>query len=159
MKTRFTRPLLALFTLLALAIGGCAPLTFSHEGAIDFERYRVVYIQPVATDGDLLSTGYSTGLQDYLAAELAQNGGFTLITLDPTDPHDVVLVVRLFIDRDYDYDDDDLEWDVEASWVLRTPAGQIVDDGRVNENAGTESEAAEEAMDAIAYRYLAPYRL
>ncbi len=148
-----------LFAGLLLTVAGCAPLTFSHEGAIDFDRYRVVYIQPVATSGDRLNTGYSVGLQDYLARELAQNSGFTVITLDPTDPVDVVLVVDLYIDRDYDYDDDDDEWDVDASWILRTPGGGVVDQGRVTESAVTEGEAAEEAMDAIAYRYLAPYRL
>lgn len=145
--------------LLTLALGGCLPLTFSHEGAIDFSVYRSVYIQPVATSGDLLNTGYSTGLQAYLADELRQNSGFRTVTLDPNDVYDTVLVVEVTLYRDYDSDDDDYDWQVEAAWVLRTLDGDRVDSGRVDEDAEDEGAAAEEAMDAIAHRYLAPYRL
>lgn len=153
----------ARLTMLCLAIcalaTACLPLTFSHEGSIDFTRYRVVYIQPVATSGSPLDTGYSTGLQRYLADELRVNSGFARITTNPADEYDTVLSVEMYIDRDYDYDSRDEQWDVEASWILRTPTGERVDGGQVSEEASTEDEAAEEAMDAIAYRYLAPYRL
>lgn len=153
---RFTR--LAVAALL-LGLSGCLPLTFSHEGSIDFRRYQVVYIQPVATVGSLLDTGYSTGLQVYLADELATNSGFRGITLDPRDPHDVVLVVELNIRSDYDYEDREDEWDVDAEWILRTMDGDVVDVGSASEDATHQETAAEEAMDAIANRYLAPYRL
>ena len=134
------------------------PLTFSHEAVIDFSRHRVVYVQPVATAGDLLDTGYSTGLQAYLADELLANSGFTAVTLNPAGQYDCVLSVELVIRSDYDYDDRDEEWDVDAEWTLRTVDGDTIDVGSVSEDASTESEAAEEAMDAIANRYLAPYR-
>jgi len=153
---RALRPILM---LLVAGLTGCLPLTFSHEGAIDFSRHRVVYVQPVATVGDLLDTGYSTGLQAYLADELLDNSGFRAVTLDPRDTYDSVLVVELRIERDYDYDNDDEEWDVQANWVLRTSDGAVIDVGSVSEDGSTDSGAAEEAMDAIANRYLAPYRL
>lgn len=147
-----------LFTLAAATLSGCLPLTFSHEGSIDFTRHRVVYVQPVATVGNLLDTGYSTGLQAYLADELLTNSGFAGVTLDPRSAYDCVLSVELFIDSDYDYDDREEEWDVEAEWTLRTIDGETIDVGSVHEDASDEGEAAEEAMDAVAHRYLAPYR-
>ncbi len=159
MNGRFTMRLGRVATALAaLMLSGCLPLTLSHEGAIDFSRHRVVYIQPVATVGDLLDTGYSTGLQAYLADELRTNSGFVGITLDPRGTYDCVLSVELFIESDYDYDDREEEWDVEAEWTLRTLDGETIDVGSVHEDAADEGAAAEEAMDAIANRYLAPYR-
>ena len=69
-----------------LAVIGCAPMTFSREAAIDFDRYRSVYVT-VTLDGfeDPMATAY-------LATELERDSGFRRVTTDPAEskPHSIV---------------------------------------------------------------------
>lgn len=146
--------------VLALALlGGCQPLTFSHEAVIDFGRYQRVYVQPIAITGGSLLTGTSVGLQDYLIRELEASSGFAVITGNPAVDHDVVLVVSIRFDEDYDPDDNDYEWTADTSWVLRTVGGDPVHAGDTYERDNDPEEAAEEALDALANVYLRAYRL
>jgi hypothetical protein len=159
--------------LAALALGsvcGCAPLTFSDPGAIDFSRYRSVL---VTGDG-----------ADYLAAELVKVSGFASVTTE-TASVDLVLDVSVTVAEDRececewvcdddideldDYDDDDdvcvescscESWfDATAAFVATASNGEIVDLGTESDTSGTEGEAFEDVLDEVAFHYVRAYRL
>jgi hypothetical protein len=139
---------------------GCAPLTFSEPGAIDFSRYRSVWI---TGDG-----------ADYLAAELATISGFESVTTEPSGHVDLVIDVSVVVEEertcececDCDCDGDcsescacTSEFDATAAFVASTPAGQAVDIGTETDRSATELEAFEDVLDEVALHYIRAYRL
>jgi hypothetical protein len=131
---------------------GCAPVTFSEPGAIDFDRYRRALI---AGDG-----------ADYLAGELAATSGFAAVTTDPRADVDVVIGVAVFREehRTCECECDcactcESDYEATASFVAKTPAGAFVDSGSENDTSGTELEAIEDALDEVALHFIRPYRL
>jgi hypothetical protein len=153
--------------VLAGSVLSCAPLTFSHEGAIDFERYRVALVQEVPTDA------FSGGdWADYLARELHGTSGFELVTTDASVEVDLVIVVSTFVVPEVtceceDYCDVECysdcvcetEFDATASYVATTPAGAVIDEGTESDTSSTWDEAVEDALDEVALHYMRPYRL
>lgn len=143
------------WVLLACAVGawpaaGCAPLTFSNDAAIDYERYRSVRVE--------VNSDYGT---EYLAGELRRASGFRAVTTDPAQRVDLILSVRVSVRRSVRIDaDGDLDHRYESSAVFRafTPQGYEVDAGEVSESSAFSSEALEDALDQVAHHYLKPYR-
>jgi hypothetical protein len=137
---------------------GCAPLTFSNEGAIDFSRYRTAFVEG---DG-----------ADYLAGELSEISGFSWVTTDPSVNVDLVIRVAVFLEEhqtcecepESDCDDTctcDCEYDYEAtaSFVAKAPNGALVDSGTENDTSETPLEALEDVLDEVALHYARAYRL
>lgn len=139
-------------SLLALAAAGCLPLTFSHEGAIDFTRYRTVYVAPVGGD----AAGYARA---YLVSELRAHSGFARVLTEPV-AADVTLVVTLALDEEVTYDEDGTEtsYEGDATYVAHTHEG-ILEEGVVSGDGDTFSAAVEDTLDEIVLHYLRPYRL
>jgi hypothetical protein len=147
---------------------GCAPLTFSEPGVIDFSRYRSAL---VTGDG-----------ADYLAAELKEISGFESITTDPASSVDLILNVAVSesehtdcdceYECDYDYYDEenegyecvetctcDTDYEATGTFEAYGAGGQLVDSGVECDTSETRVEVIEDVLDEIAFHYIRPYRL
>lgn len=139
----------ALGTLLA----GCVPVTLDNEPAIDFERYRSVYVEPLQGEG-------SSDDRRFLVQKLREDSGFSLVTSDPNVDVDTILFVRVdLVDVDTDQDGD-LTYDVNAIFRLEDALnGTLIDKGEVRDDASYEDEAFREALDDVVLHYLRAYRI
>jgi hypothetical protein len=140
--------------LCGLALG-CAPLTFSNEASVDFERYARVRVVVAGPDG-------SANHADYLAGELAAHSGFSAVTRDTLAPVDAVLTAELSLSVTGDdlFDDDDTAYSATVLFRLVDSSGALVDSG--SGEADEESNAfvaAEFALDQVVLHYLPAYRL
>jgi hypothetical protein len=137
--------------LMAAALAcGCAPLTFSEPGAVDFERYQSVQ---VVVDAPFLGDPSA-----YLAGALRESSGFYHVT-SGAEPADLILTVQVSVTERIPSDDNDLEYDAHATYRATTPAGSVVDEGTEDDTSSTPSEAAEDVLDEVSLRYIRPYRL
>ena len=127
---------------------GCAPLTFSEPGAVDFERYPSVQ---VVVDAPFLGDPSA-----YLAGALRESSGFYHVT-SGAEPTDLILTVQVSVTEDLL--SDDLEYDAQATYRATTPRGSVVDEGAEDDTSSTPSEAAEDVLDEVSLRYIRPYRL
>jgi hypothetical protein len=141
------------FGLLVLCCS-CAPLTYSEEGAVDFEAYASVRVAVTST-----STGSDAA--QYLANELRESSGFETVTLDPAAPVDAVLGVTLEVVFSPTVDEQGQsvdQYSATADYAL-TAGTSRVDSGEATATASTDVDAVESALDGVATRYIAPYRL
>jgi hypothetical protein len=132
----------------------CAPLTYSEEGAVDFQTYASVRVTVTSTSG-------SSDAATYLASELATASGFATVTLDPAAPVDAVLGVTLDVVYSPTVDDEGQsvdQYSATAAYVLTASAARV-DSGEASASASTDLDAAEAALDGVVMHYVAPYRL
>jgi len=132
----------------------CAPLTYSDEGAVDFQKYATVRVTVTST-----STGSEAA--NYLASELAKSSGFATVTLDPAAPVDAVLNVTLEVVFAPTVDDQGQSIDsysATADYALMASSAHV-DSGETTATASTDILAAESALDGVVTHYVAPYRL
>ena len=139
---------------LACATAGCAPLTFSEPGALDFARYERALI---VGDG-----------ADYLAEELREFSGFELVTTEPAREVDLVITVGVVVSEETSCDcscdcegscDCDQSFHAVATYAATTPAGELVESGSEEDTSSTWPEAQSDALDEVALHYIRPYRL
>ena len=138
-----------------VALVGCAPLTLSHEGVIDFEAYPTVYVEPIAVDGRDLRLVDGTSMRDYLIESLNAESGFKRVVSDPLDAR-VTLAVSLSAAESWR--DEAPEWEVRANFALRSEGG-VVARGEVNDDARDLDEALTDTLDEVSLYFLRPYRL
>ena len=148
--------------MLALCVSvssfGCAPMTFSNDGAIDFSKYRSAFVEG---DG-----------AEYLAGELSEISGFEWVTTDPTVKVDLDIRVSVFLEEhrtcecepESDCDDTcsctcESDHEATAAYIAQTPAGALVDSGAENDTSETPLEALEDVLDEVALHYIRAYRL
>lgn len=143
----------------AFVCTACLPLTLSHEGNIDFTRYKAVYVQPVFVEGADLLTGTDGGAQDYVAAELANESGFSIITTDENTAHDCVLVVSFVLEATIDLSEETEEYTATADYTLRDTGGRTLLSGTVRDESNYAADAIELALDEVVHAFLRPYRL
>lgn len=149
------RDALGLAGVTLLGALGCAPLTFSNDGAVDFERYRSVRVEPVAA----ADSQYAT---EYLARELVHLSGFSRVTTSAREPVDLVLRVEVTVTEVISFDEHghvDRSYLGKAVFRARTPEGLSVDSGVVEDQSEWPTEVVEDVLDLVAHRYLAPYRV
>jgi hypothetical protein len=153
-------------TLVLLLGAGCAPLTFSNESSVDFQRYQSVRLELGGPDG-------SQRQHDYLEDQLRVHSGFRRVTRDPAEPVDTRLLVELSADSDHEAEDiigdilfgtDEEEEDPPAysAWVnyrLEAADGSLIDVGATSAEASDSFAAAESVLDLVVLHYLRPYRL
>lgn len=132
----------------------CAPLTYSEDGAIDFEKYATVRVS-------VTSSALGTDPTRYLADELAATSGFTTVTVDAAATVDAVLNVNLEVvyvptvdDQGHSID----QYDGTADYTL-TAGTSRVDSGQATSTSSTQIDAAQGALDGVVTHYVAPYRL
>ena len=143
--------------MLAALLSACAPLTFSHEGRIDFNRIRSVYVVPVELSGDAdLPDPADMGAQRYAAEALTYTSGFTMVTRDKNAETDVVLVIRLSLDEVF-FDGVD-SYEGRADFELRRPNGELVIADTVYDDADDVRTLKESLLDDVAHFFLRPYR-
>ena len=143
-----------LFVLAALFASGCAPLTFSNQGALNFELYRAVLVRDVDTE-----VGFDGAA--YLAGELATYSGFSTVTTDPRARVDLVLTVDVRVRRTTTVDSDgfvDVSYESRATFRAIAADQREVDSGAVEDASESDVEAVQDVLDEIAHHYLAPYR-
>lgn len=139
---------------LTMGVGSCLPLTFVHDGVIDFDVYPVVYIDSLTGD----APGFARA---YLADEMTRESGFTEVTTRTGTPYDLILAVDLFVREDIETDEDgdrSTSYEATASFSAAEPNGTVVDYGSVDDSGGDRNEAIEDALDEVAHHYLRPYR-
>ena len=154
------RTLILMVGLMGL-LGGCLPMTLSHEGNVDFTQYRSVYVQPIEITGNAVFSDIDSATQNYLVSELANIGGFDVVTGDEFAETDCVLVVRLRVDEDYTVRDgqDERTYSSIADFVLQTRDGQRIISSDVSEESSSIVESQQDALDEVAHFFLAPYRI
>lgn len=139
---------LGVSVLVAVILAACAPVTLENKGAIDFERYRTVWVAPLGGDG-------SPNDRDYLVDELRDASGFARVTTDPDETVAADLVVTLDEDRGVSAGD----YTVYVRWELSEPDGTLIDSGRSDVTEQDAFEAVDEALDEVVVHYLQPYRI
>jgi hypothetical protein len=138
----------------ALWLSGCASMTFSKEGAIDFDRYPSVRVV-VTSDNSLSDT-------TYLAEQLGNDSGFESVTTDVAVTTSLVLSVSLTVTEEIETDSDgntDSSWKGEASYTATDSAGKLVDRGAEHDNSEFANEVAEDVLDEISLHYFRPFRI
>jgi hypothetical protein len=160
------RLLTQIAVLAALPCSACAPLTFSNEPSIDFDRLTSVVVEVGGPDG-------SQRQSEYLESELREHSGFRRVFGAeaqplPGDGGAALLLVELTMDSDTDIDlfsdDDDIDVEVSysasAHYRLFMPDGTLLDSGIESADDEPSSfDAAEQALDLVVLHYLRPYRL
>jgi hypothetical protein len=155
------RLLTTISVLSALWLTSCLPMTFSHEGVIDFTQYQSVYVQPVELTGSAVFSDIDTATQSYLIDVLREDAGFRTVTGDSTASTDAVLVVQLRVDQEIEIrEGQDLRrYLSRAEFTLRTASGSAIISGDVSDENDEIRESQEDALDEVAHFFLAPYRL
>ena len=147
-------PVKLLATCALLLASACAPLTYSEEGAIDFQTYSSVRVS-------VTSASYTGEASKYLAGELEKTSGFATVTLDPAASVSAILSVALSITLSPTVDDQGNsvdQYDATATYTL-TAGSTHVDSGSASGTASNDIDAVESALDGVATHYIAPYRL
>jgi hypothetical protein len=157
---------------LAVLLGGCAPLTFSNSSAVDFEEYSSVYLTVSAPD---VGGEYA---REYLASQLRQSSGFSLVTTDP----EVVVDLELHVDVritpppgspdvlilitsgeesgvDISGESETADYDATATYVATSADGAVIDFGVQEDTSYSTLEAVHDVLDQVDLHYMRPYRL
>ena len=142
-----------------LFVSGCNPLTFSHEGRIDFDRYTYVYVEPVQEIGNATFGGLNTGSQNYLANQLNNISGFRGAYVDAGRNAQAILAVTLQVDGTRDFETDEVSYEADATWILRTSAGQELARGTTSASDRDIQDAMEAALYDVALYFIRPYRI
>lgn len=137
----------------AATSAGCAPLTFSEEGAIDFERYSRV---EVAVESNATTDGWATR---YLVDELRASSGFVQVDAVPSPSADLFLGVTVFVGAGDDDDDGDASYASVATFEAWDAQGRLVDSGSESDESSGPIEAAEDVLDEVVLHFIAPFRL
>lgn len=131
---------------------GCAPLTFSNEAVVDFERYTSVAIEMGGLDGAQRDARY-------LQEELQEASGFRTVTLDAEAKVSAILFVELVLERD-SFSEDGSEYSVDIRFELLTPDGQLLHRGDIDGSGDSDPfDAAEDALTQLVSYYLPSYRI
>lgn len=142
-----------MFALLAASSAGCAPLTFSEEAAIDFERYSSV---TVAVATNVSSPDVAS---EYLAQELRELSGFESVTTAAGVTTALRLEVRITTSP-VEVLDTDGEYKGRAEYTARdTSTNTVVDSGSEEDTSDTAWEVEEDVLDEVALHFIAPFRL
>jgi hypothetical protein len=145
--------ILVLLVTCAATSTGCAPLTFSEEGAIDFERYSRA---EVAVESNATTDGRAT---QYLVGELRAFSGFAQVDAAPSPSADLLLNVTVFVGAGDDDDDGDATYASVATFEAWDAQGRLVDSGSESDESSGPLEAAEDVLDEVTLHFIAPYRL
>ena len=154
-KLRFTQ----LGSLFLLTVIACQPVTISHEGRIDFERYRSVYVEPISLSGNTVFPDLDTGTQLYLVDELRLISGFRTVNPVGTLRADAILTVMMQVDADEDFETGDVEYRAEVRFQLRSAGGRLIASETFVSRDFDLLEAQQDALDEIALFFLKPYRI
>ena len=139
---------------LGICVSGCAPLTFSKERVIDFDRYPSVRVT--------VTSGNSQSDTAYLAEELRRDSGFASVTTDVATTTSLVLDVRLTVTEDFSTTSEGAttsSWRGDASYTASDAAGKVVDRGSEHDGSADSTEAAEDVLDRISLHYFRPFRI
>lgn len=137
---------------IAATTASCTSLTFSEEGAIDFENYSSVHVEVELRNG-----GAHSSYASYLADELQRVSGFETVSAGPSGPTQVVLSVVVAVDAVTD-GDGDVDYAAKASFVALSSNGQVLDRDDVSDRSYSFDEAVEDVLDEVAAHYIRPYR-
>ena len=154
-QLRFTH----LGSLCLLALVACQPVTISHVGRIDFERYRSVYVEPISLSGNTVFPDLDTGTQLYLVDELRLISGFRTVNAVSTLQADTILAVTMQVDADEDFETGDVEYRAEVSFQLLSARGGLIASETFVSRDADLLEAQQDALDEIALFFLKPYRI
>lgn len=145
-------------SLAALLFCACVPVTVGNPGGIDFDRYRVAYIESVALRGDVYDALW---VRDYFVAELRSESGFEEIVQRAEDDYDVS--ISLTVDVSYEntgtFDNPNWQYEAHASFTARDTSGAVVKSGFVTDESDWLDEAVEDAVDEVVLEFLRPYRV
>ena len=148
-----------LTALALLSLGGCVPMTFSREAAIDFDTYRHAAVQ-VSMHG--LAVSYDdAGATAYLVSELQAGSGFETVSPGVSNAADLTLHVDVTVTQLVSSEGEgiDYEFASDARFTAVDRAGNLIDSGESFDSNEFVTEAVQDALDEVALHYLEPYRL
>lgn len=156
MKQRACRVLLL---AMLVSLGGCVPMTFSRDPAVDFETYRHAAVQ-VSMHGSAAAYDDASATV-YLVSELQAGSGFETVSLGASDAADLVLHVDVTLTQTVSADEDEIEYEYasQTEFTAVDRAGNLIDSGETFDSNEFATEAVQDALDEVALHYLAPYRL
>jgi hypothetical protein len=140
--------------LVATTSVGCAPLTFSKDAPVDFEKYPSV--------GVLVESSNAAADTSYLVDELRDVSGFSVVTSDPAASVSLHLSVTLVVNEVVTTDsegDTDVSYDGAASFLATDAGGQVVERGHTEDHSQFEFEVNEDVLDQVAFHYFPAFRL
>jgi hypothetical protein len=132
---------------------GCQPLTYSHDGVVNFDRYRKVFVEV---------SGESQWFTDYLAAELWERSGFESVTTRVDASVDAFLSVSLETTTGTTTDSDGNtipNYTSVATYVAHGANERVLCSGEEEDTNTSYEESVEDALDEIALVFRAPYRI
>lgn len=132
---------------------GCQPLTYSHEGVVDFDRYRTVFVEV---------SGESPWFTDYLVAELREHSGFESVTTQNDSTVDAFLSVSVETETGSTTDSDGNtipNYTSVAPYVAHGSNERVLCSGEEEDTSTDYEESVEDALDEVALVFQAPYRI
>ncbi len=152
-----------LLAVLALFIVGCMPLTFAHEGNIDFTRFTEVNVAEVtyaSPDLGVVDPVSQPSLSARMAELLRDNSGFRSVTTTKTDRPQLVVSIYLEKEEFLDGRDNDLV-EGRAQFKLLDSNGATIADGEVLQSGNDDNIRGlqDDLLDEVAYFFLRPYRI
>ena len=150
---------------LAALLGGCLPLTFAHEGQLDFTTYTEVNVAEVALRAPDLGVPDEVSqptLAIYLVDALRNSSGFKVVT-STKESAQTQLIVSMRLERTnagLATDSDDRVEGI-AEFKLLNRSGTVLAVGEVT-TTGDDDDipgVQQELLDDVAYYFLRPYRI
>ncbi|MEE2788943.1 MAG: hypothetical protein VX589_16525 [Myxococcota bacterium] len=153
------------FWLCLLTHSGCLPLTFAHEGEIDFTVYRSVNVVDVvlsAPDLGLADEASQPTLAAYLVDELRTDSGFRTVT-STYGSAQTQLMVRMRLARvdtgisltPSDRIDGTVQFELSNQRGAIVVSGEFSQSGSDNDVPGLQASL----LDDVAHFFLRPYRI
>ena len=150
---------------LAALLGGCLPLTFAHEGQLDFTTYTEVNVAKVALRAPDLGVPDEVSqptLAIYLVDALRNSSGFKVVT-STKDSAQTQLIVSMRLERTHAGLATDSNDRVEgiAEFKLLNRSGTVLAVGEVTTTGDDDDIPGlqQELLDDVAYYFLRPYRI
>lgn len=150
---------IAILTFTALLGLACTPVTLSHQGRVDFEQYRSVFVEPILLSGSAVFPDEDRGTQLYLVDELRLISGFTTVAGTSSPTPSTVLTVEMRVDSEEDFETGQIRYTARTEFTLRTIAGVTLVSDSTSSSDNNIREAQEEALESIALFFLKPYRI
>lgn len=150
---------ISILVIVGLLGVACTPVTLSHAGRVDFERYRSVFVEPVILSGDAVFPDEDRGTQMYLVEELRGLSGFASVVGTSSPTPSTILSVDMTVNSDEDRETGRIRYTASTAFTLRSISGEILVSDTTSSSDTDILEAQEDALDDIALFFLKPYRI
>ena len=160
-----------LSALSILLLSGCLPLTFTNDGAIDFNAHQSIHV--ILTDlnsGVSFSGNQRSALLQNFIAELREHSGFTTVSdtsfgVDAELLLDFSTIEEETCTTEVDENDNsttecEYEYIAHMEFLLQGLNGTYIDKGSLKGESSEDAiDAVRKGLDEVVVYFLAPYRI